>query len=259
MVDFSNENVIHVKNRNVQYIQFRRFLKYKDTITHGFTLKNLNFKDINECKEDYLKLCSELNLDFNKVIRPKQNHTDVVEIVKYGNVSEDFIDVDGLVTDVKSVALSLVYADCTALLMYDPVKNVIANVHSGWRGTVQKIGKIAVEKMVEKYNCNPKDIICCICPTIRACHFQVEEDVKEIFMKAFSDESIITDDGIADGKQKYKIDAVSANIKMLKKCGLLPENIIDSGICTVCNSDYFHSYRAHREKTGRNTAIISLK
>ena len=103
-----------------------------------------------------------------------------------------------------------------------------------------------------------QDIICCIGPCIRKCHFQVEDDVKELFEDAFKDKSIIQKESIIDGKQKYYIDSVFANIKMLKECGLKEENIIDSGICTVCNNDVLHSYRSERASSGRNAAIISL-
>lgn len=112
--------------------------------------------------------------------------------------------------------------------------------------------------MQEEYNCNPEDIICCIGPTIRQCHFQVEEDVKDLFMQAFNDESIIKVGKVVDGKQKYYIDAVKANINMMKSCGLKEENIIDSGICTVCNSDILHSYRTEKQNAGRNAAIMCL-
>ena len=258
MKDLSNENVIHIKNGDIQYLQFKKLLEHKDKLQHCFTLKDLDFRKKLKDDANYIKICNSLNLDYKNIVKPQQAHTNIVELVNEGNVSFDYQNVDGLITNVDGRIISLVYADCTALLLYDPVKSVIGNIHSGWRGTVQKIGKIAVEKMVSEYGCNPKDIICCIGPTIRKCHFEVEDDVKKIFMESFNDESIIEKTQIIDGKQKYHIDAVSANIKMLKSCGLQPQNIIDSGICTVCNSDSFHSYRAHRENAGRNAAIMCL-
>ena len=72
------------------------------------------------------------------------------------------------------------FADCTPLLFYDPIKNVIANTHSGWKGTLQTIGVKTVEKMMSEYECKAKDIICCIGPHIRKCHFEVDADVKEL-------------------------------------------------------------------------------
>ena len=163
-----------------------------------------------------------------------------------------------MITKKEEKALSLVFADCTPIFLVDKVKKVIANVHSGWQGTLNKIILEAVNKMVEEFKCNPKDIICLVGPTIRKCHFEVDEDIKNRFVESFNKickekEFIkITDNG------KYLIDTVYLNKHMLKKCGIPETNIIDSNICTVCNSNLFHSYRADKEKSGRSTAIISL-
>ena len=117
--------------------------------------------------------------------------------------------------------------------------------------------------MKEAYGTDPKDLICCIGPRIGKCHFEVQEDVKEIFEQAFIESKLIGEaiekGRIEDGKQKYHIDTTLLNKEMLLQEGLQEENIIDCEICTVCHSDKFHSYRAKRENAGRNTAIMSLK
>ena len=185
-------------------------------------------------------------------------HGNTVECVK--EKGEVFTNIDGLVTNKSGISLSLRFADCTPIFLYDRAKNVIGNIHSGWRGTVQKIGQKGVEKMVEEYGCNPKDIIACIGPAIGRCHFEVEEDVKEIFEETFSYlES--PEKFIQKGKKagKYFIDTNYINEKLLEEEGLIQENIIQSNICTVCNRDYMHSYRAEKELSGRNTSIIGIK
>ncbi len=115
--------------------------------------------------------------------------------------------------------------------------------------------------MIQQYDCNPKDIICFIGPCIKKCHFEVSKDVADLFQKEFCNmehmEEIITCVNLQE--QKYVIDTCKINQNMLKEIGLLEENIIDSGICTVCNSDYMHSYRANKEFAGRNTAILGMK
>jgi len=146
------------------------------------------------------------------------------------------------------------------LLFYDPVKNVIANCHSGWKGTLQRISVKTVKNMQEKYGCNVKDIICCISPSIRKCHFEVEKDVKDLYQNEFKDiENLdeVIEETIKD--EKWHIDTVLINKVLLKRLGLTEENIIDSGICSVCNKEIIHSYRAHGEISGRETAIIGLK
>ena len=195
------------------------------------------------------------------MVRPFQTHTNFVKNVtnEKGIFIQELKDIDGLLTDKKDEVLSLTFADCTPIYLYDKKKNVIGNIHSGWKGTLNKIGKVAVKKMIKDYGSNPEDIICAIGPTIRKCHFEVDEDVKNMFYEAFKDENIISLGEVKDGKQKYYIDTVLANINMMRSMGLKEENIIDSKICTVCNSDKMHSYRVEKELSGRNTAIIAIK
>ena len=240
----------------MEYLQFRKLLEYEDKITHCYTLKgnNNNYKEV--IGDNYSSLYKALNLNedgFTKI--EHQAHSDIVEIVK--EKGETHTNVDGLVTDKSEISLSLRFADCTPIFLYDPVKNVIGNIHSGWRGTVQKIGQKGVEKMVKEYGCNPKNIIACIGPAIGKCHFEVSEDVKKIFEETFSYLKN-TEKFIQKGKEegKYFIDTNYINEKLLEEIGLKKENIVQSNICTVCNKEYMHSYRAEKELSGRNTSII---
>lgn len=267
MKDLSNENVIHIKTGDVEYLQFRRLLEYKNKITHCFTLKNLDFYSNNnfyqnedKVYKNYEKICKKINLDASIVVRPLQTHTNCVKNIynEIGILPKGLENVDGLITNQKNKILSVIFADCTPIFLYDPEKNVIGNIHSGWKGTVSKIGKVAIEKMIKDYGCNVQDIIACIGPTIRKCHFEVDADVKEIFEAAFNTLEIIHKGEIKDGKQKYFVDTVLANIIMMKELGLKSQNIIDSNICSVCESDLIHSYRVEGNKAGRCTSLISL-
>lgn len=177
-----------------------------------------------------------------------------------GIFNESFIDVDGLVTNEKNRVLSLTFADCTPIYLFDKNKNIIGNIHSGWQGTVKKIAKKAIEFMKQKYNCNPEDIICAIGPTIRKCHFEVQKDVRDIFYNEFrymkNIDNII---GYDEKTNTYFIDTVLINKNLLKEEGVLEQNIIDSKVCTFCNSNVMHSYRKEGEEAGRSTALICLK
>lgn len=260
---WENEKLICIKEKDIQYIQFKKLLEYPE-IKHCYTLRNnLNFPPIykNEqlLKQSYKKISDCLNLDYTKIIKPHQTHTTNVEIVNEVKALEN---VDGLLTNKEGLTLLTTSADCISLLMYDPVKKVIGSIHSGWRGTLSGICINAVNKMVESFNCNPKDIICCICPSIRKCCFEVDEDVRNLFYEKYKSlpeiENIIIKDAVKEGKQKYKIDTVKINICLLKNWGLKDENIVDSNICTVCHSDKFHSYRVDKEESGRNAALATL-
>ncbi len=263
----NKENVI-IQNGDLKILQFKKLLEYKN-LEHAFTLKPLDFGSNNtykekeeEIKENYKEVCNLLSLDCKNIIRPYQTHTKKVVTLthEYGIFPTELENVDGLITDKTNKSLSLVFADCTPIYLFDKNKNVIANIHSGWEGTLKQIVKEAVNKMIKEFYCNPKDIICAIGPTIRKCHFEVDEDVKDRFGNVFEDicgeEQFIIK---AENKQKYYIDTVYLNKQMLMECGIPKQNIIDSDICTVCNNKILHSYRVEKENSGRSTAIISLK
>ncbi len=280
-MDLSNENVIHVEKEGIQYLQFRKLLKYSDIITHGYSLgidKNFRTARANKQKlpeqeakkaiKDYENLGKCIDIKLNKMVKPNQAHTDKIQIVEKHILKNEpdfnlevYDKTDGLITNKKDIALATTNADCILLLFFDPVNKVIANVHSGWRGTIQRISVKTVQKMVNKFNCKPENIICCICPSIRKCHFEVENDVKEIFEKEFKDLKIEQNNDIMEkqkDKEKWNIDTVLINKILLKQEGLKQENIIDSGICSVCNSDLIHSYRVERQGYGLATALIKI-
>jgi len=276
MDDLSNENMIHVKKNGIEYLQFKRLLQYPDLV-QCYTLSanefdvgsNDTYKQKAETISDnYKKLALSLNIDYKNILRPYQTHTNRVECIehKYDNFSifpEELTNVDGLLTNKADIMCSLSYADCTPIYLYDPVKKVVGNIHSGWQGTLQGIGKIAVQTMINKYNSNPEDIICLFGPHIKKCHFEVGEEVANNFRKQYSNmegiNDIITYTGKINGEEKYHIDTTKINENLVKELGLKKENIIDSGVCTVCNKEQMHSYRAYGVNTGRNTALIGRK
>ena len=276
-MDFTNENVIHVKDNGVEYIQFRRLLEFEGKITHALTVgtendyrmpvynspKNiLTIEQIEENKNSYKKFCKSIGIDYNSIVKTNQVHScNIKEVTKKINVDKpDFYEsvyenTDGFITDKNHLALCTTNADCIVLMMYDPKRNAIANIHSGWRGTIQKIASKTIDKMVEVYNCNPKDIICCISPSIRKCHFEVDEDVKNEFTNSFTD----IEDLIKEKSSKWCIDTVEINKIILRDKGLLEKNIVDSNICTVCNAEYIHSYRGSKHTNGLEIGVIELK
>ena len=281
MRDLSNKNVIHVKKDGIEYLQFRKLLKYSDIINHAYSLGlNTNYRtrkkspenssweeENNNAIRDYKNLCTAIGTNYINLMKPRQSHTkNVISIKRKINVDkpdfnlDEYDLADGVVTDKKNIILSTTNADCIILLFFDPIKKAIANVHSVWKGTLNRISVEAVRKMKTEYECNPKDIICCICPSIRQCHFEVRKDVQEPYYNEFKELKDINEIIVPiPGEEKWYIDTVRINKEILKQEGLLEENIIDSEICSVCNSDLVHSYRV--EKTGFKigTAIIELK
>ena len=272
--DLSNDNIIHVKKENQQYIQFKKLLEYSDIISHYYSvgidknyrtlnveLTHLSDEEYKKNLENYKTLCKENNMDYTKLIRAKQAHTDII-ISKENVENNKTIDTaelaDGLITNKRKPVLATTNADCILLLFFDPVKKVIANTHSGWKGTLQEISVKTIEKMKKDYGSNPKDIIVCICPSIRKCHFEVEEDVYLLYFNKFKKLGDINA-FIEKKGNKWHIDTVLINKIILKKAGILEENIIDCGICSVCNKNYIHSYRAEGKGYGLGVALICLK
>ena len=272
-MNLSNETVEQVKKGSQEFLQFKKLLQYSDVINHAYSVgidKNYRtFKANREelPKEEYKKnignyqtLCEAIGVEHKNIVKANQAHTD--NVVKVTEKSENKIDTneksDGLITDKKDIILATKNADCILFLMFDPKKKVIANIHSGWKGTLQRISVKAVNKMKEEYGSNPKDIIVCICPSIRKCHFEVEQEVYQMFYDEFKNldkiDEIIKKDG-----DKWYIDTVLINKIILKDTGILEENIEDSGICSVCSKEKIHSFRAEGPNYGLATAIITLK
>ena len=277
MKDLSNENVIHVKKNGVEFLQFRKLLEYSDVINHAYCLgldKNfrtetidhtpLDEEKLNKAKNNYKELAEAIGSDYMHVIKTRQKHTkNVKSVSQKGNepefFSEKYQNTDGLITNQAKIMLSTTNADCILLLFFDPVKKVIANTHSGWRGTLQRISVETVEKMQKEYGSKPDDIICCMCPSIRKCHFEVEKEVKEEFKNTFKELSTEKFIKEMEPNKKWNIDTIYINRQILKNIGLKEKNIIDSNICSVCESNQIHSYRAEGKNYGLTTAIIEIK
>lgn len=269
-MDLSNENVIHIKNGEIEYLQFRRLLEYKE-LNHAYVLKPLDFRvrEENVIPKAYKKFLDSFNIKYETLVRPHQMHTDKIVIIdkKENKDNPDFFNeylkgVDGTITDKEEITLATTNADCILLMFYDPIKKVIANVHSGWRGTFKKIAQITVKKLKEEFDCNPSDIIVCICPSIRKCHFKVHNDVKDECEKIFEYTNrlneIIENGEVDEEGQTYYIDTILITKILLEEEGIKKENIIDSGICSVCNVDKINSRRGDGENYGLGAAFIQF-
>ena len=278
-MDLTNKNVIHVKKNETEYLQFRKLLEYNDIISHAYSLgidknyrtarankEKLSKEEYDNAIKDYKTLCDAIGVDYINLVKTNQTHTDNVKIVNNKILKnapdfnlDEYKETDGLITNKQNIVLSATNADCILLLFFDPVKKVIANVHSGWRGTLKRISVKAVEKMVKEFGCREQDIICCMCPSIRKCHFEVDKDVKDMFEQEYKNTQGINLEEIIEEKikdKKWNIDTILINRIILKNAGLKEENIVDSGLCSVCHSDKIHSYRAEKEGYGLNTALI---
>lgn len=282
MKDLSNNVVVHKNINGFQYLQFKKLLEFSDTLVHAYSLgidknyrtslniKNNSLELYSKAIDNYKELCKNINCTYTNLVKPNQSHTNIVKLVKskINNDKPDFnLDeynlTDGLITNKSNLLLVTTNADCILLLFFDPVEKVVANVHSGWKGTIRRISVETVQKMKKEYNCKPENIICCICPSIRKCHFEVEKDVQALFKNEFKQELQKANrfNEIIERKteQKWVIDTVEINKIILQNEGIKANNILDCGICSVCNCDLIHSYRVEKESYGLETALIGLK
>ncbi len=276
--DFTDNYIIHVKdeNSNIEYLKFRILEKYSNKLKHCITLrhggvstgvyKSLNFRTaLNDKYENVEKnlsyITSLLDIDKNNVYKAKQDHTDNILILdnnnkdsyKFSNLSKDRYD--GYIVCEKDINTLVTTADCNPIIIYDPILNIFANVHSGWKGTLKRISLKAVKIMNEKFGSNYKDLIVCIGPSIRSCCFtSKEEDFKNKFVDVFKDEKEYI---YKDKEERYHFDLIQVITKDFLNIGIKKENIVDCGICTCCNEDSFYSYRKATQRKDEDYATFA--
>ncbi|NCB62813.1 MAG: peptidoglycan editing factor PgeF [Clostridia bacterium] len=212
-------------------------------------------------RENYRRFCAAIGADVTKIAMSNQIHGDVVRTVTLADVKKDLYDsegyeVDGLVTDIPGVALTIFNADCLPILFHDPVRKVVAAAHAGWRGTALGIAERAVEKMCQYYGSYPGDIVAAIGPGISRCCFETHAEVPEAMLAALGDEALPYIDELGDGK--FKVDLKGLNALRLTRAGVLREHLAAAGDCTMCRTDKYWSHRATQGKRGSMAAMICL-
>ena len=157
---------------------------------------------------------------------------------------------DALITNRANIVLTVTIADCTPVLLYDPVQRAVAAIHAGWRGTVQQIAAKAVMKMQEEFGTNPADCYAYIGTCIDECAFEVGEDVAGHFAEEYK--------RYDHGLQKYFVDLKAANLAQLRSAGV-PENHVEvSTFSTVLHNEDYFSYRLEKGQTGRMLSAIAI-
>ena len=174
---------------------------------------------------------------------------------------EELEGFDAFITDLPGVAIGVRTADCVPVLISDPVRRVIAAVHSGWKGTVLQISRSTIDLMGEKFGTNPEDLQVVIGPAIGPKSFQVGEEVAEKFKEAgFPMPVIWSFEGPGDGSPMsggHHINLFRANQWILEDCGIRPENIQVHAIDTYLDPSFF-SARREGTQCGRNINAIRM-
>jgi hypothetical protein len=166
------------------------------------------------------------------------------------------LECDGIVTNQTGIMIGICVADCVPILLLDPVKQVIAALHAGWKGTAQGIARKGVEAMVSVFGSDPGQILAAIGPAISACCYEVDAPVAEAFRTSpMQFESFAK----SSGPGTWRLDLSEANRQQLYRAGLEEKNVEANPLCVSCEKDLFFSYRRDKGETGRQMGFIMLK
>jgi hypothetical protein len=222
------------------------------------------------------------------LVAVRQIHSDIIHVVrsrkldllKHDLLKQGPLVGDGLVTDLRGVALGILTADCFPILLVDTRKKAVGAFHAGWRGTVKRIVEKGVGIMRLEFGSRPEDIHAAIGPGIQQCSFEVGEEVEEAFHTQFPyaaelfhrvQESDAVRErypmlfmnqrapGHGDPCIKVHLDLREANRRQLLAAGVPENNITALKDCTVCQPQKFFSHRAESGKTGRQMALVGIQ
>ncbi|MGN1181105.1 MAG: peptidoglycan editing factor PgeF [Suilimivivens sp.] len=266
------------KKGEVEYLSFpgleqtglvnHLFSTRKGGVSEGiFSTMNLSYTRGDEkpnVDENFRRIAGVFGSLPERIVCSDQTHTTNVRLVTEKDAGKgvmrekDYKDVDGLITDVPGLILATFYADCVPLFFVDTEKRAIGLSHSGWKGTVHRMGEVTLKAMRENFGTRPEMVKAAIGPSICQDCYEVSSDVAEQFEKVFP---LQIDKILKPGKEegKYQLDLWQANKIILLDAGILPENLEVTDVCTCCNSDYLFSHRGNQGKRGNLGAFMELR
>ena len=277
---YKNKNHIFEEKQvgEVLYLSYP-LLEQTGIVKHGFSSRiggvsegifssmNLSFSrgDNEACvRENFKRMAEAIGVEPDSLVFAAQTHTTNVRKVTLTDKGKgivcpiDYQDVDGFITNESGICLTTFYADCVPLFFIDPVHKAIGLSHSGWRGTVGKMGQETLRKMKEEYGTEAEDVIAAVGPSICQDCYEVSEDVidkfKEVFEKTYWKELFYEKDN-----RKFQLNLWKANEIILLEAGVRKENIAVTNVCTNCNSEMLFSHRATKGQRGSLAAFMALK
>lgn len=277
---YKNKDMIFRENekQGVLYLTYPLFEELQ-MVKHGFSTRiggvstgvcesmNLSFSrgdSEDAVRENFRRITHAIGVCEEDLVFSVQTHTSNVRKVTKEDRGKGFLypvdyqDVDGLVTDEKDVCLATFYADCVPLFFVDPVRGAIGLCHSGWRGTVEKIGKKTVERMTGEYGCRPENIRAAVGPSICQDCYEVSADVIEKF-KANYDSRYWEELFYEKPDGKYQLNLWKAQEIVFQEAGILKKNTAVTNLCTCCNPQMLFSHRASHGRRGNLGAFLALK
>lgn len=285
------------RQKNISYITFNG-LENTKIVKHFFTTRdggvskgclstlNLSYArgDVKEnVDENFRRAAAIAGCKPDDIVCSAQTHTTNVRKVtskdkgKGVTINRNYDDVDGLITNESGILLATFYADCVPLFIVDELNHAIGLSHSGWRGTVEKMGKVTLDRMKAEYGTTPENVHVAIGPSICQSCYEVSEDVALQFQKTFKFDNEkaksyllrykkeVTDQDIQDcllykkKNGKYQLNLWYANYRVFIDAGVPDRNIEITDVCTCCNPDKLFSHRASHGERGNLGAFLMLK
>lgn len=220
------------------------------------------------------RLANQLGSSIDREYITDQKHTNYVNVVTEAELGPMWPEekplhrqyVDGMVTDIPDVLLTVFGGDCPPVYIADPVRKAIGLVHAGWKGTLARIPEVAVANMVLRFGCDPADMYAAVGPGICRDCYEMGNEIYDAFAEKWSPEEAdiilskypaVDADGRDIPGGKYHLDLREANRMTLLRAGIPADHIEISNVCTRCNSDHFYSYRAHRLENEQAAMMVN--
>lgn len=235
---FSGYNLVHANSTRIGGVSLEPY----NTLNLGMHTGD-NREDVAKNRSRYFNY---LGADIERAVYAEQVHGSQVTVV---STPGRYTATDALITAEKDLFLTIQTADCFPLFMYDPVKEVCALVHSGWRGTAQNIASVTIKQMTRAFKTNVKDVLVAIGAGIQQAQYQVDSHTAAQFDKNFWKD---------DGPGHAKLNVQGAIIAQLLNVGILKRHIEVDERCTFKQSDIFYSYRRDGKSSGRMMGVIGM-
>ena len=209
--------------------------------------------------ENYRILGQTIGFDPMKLVLTKQIHSDIVCRVGRDDWGKHMVAgaspiCDALITNDPGTALVVFTADCTPILLHDPVTGAVGAVHAGWRGTAADIAGKTVAAMQSAFGCDPANIHAAIGPNLGICCFETDADVPDAMVAAFGRGARAF---IRPANEKFYVNLKEMNALALRRAGV--KHIEISTDCTMCLPEKYWSHRYTRGIRGSQGAIIVCK
>lgn len=268
-----------IQDKGVPYLSFYA-LEETGMVVNGFSTRmggastgifaTMNFSysredDPAHVLENYTRMADALGVKRDKMVVSYQTHTTNVRLVTKEDAGKgvirerDYRDVDGLICNIPGITLVTFYADCVPLYFFDRKNRAVGLSHSGWRGTINRMGEKTLQAMKEAFGTNPEDVIACIGPSICKNCYEVGEEVAEAFGRAFGGENREQLCQANGRPGKYQLDLWKANEIVLTEAGVPKEQVIVTNLCTLCNHKYLFSHRKCGEQRGNLAAFLGIR